>query len=84
MENSFLTALHSLKPTSQTNAHSRSSTSLTDHHGGKGDSLAELPLDELGHEGGEACQQCRLVDLGHDYQQVDGALQRSESNTRKT
>lgn len=37
---------------------------LTDHHGGKRHSLAELSLNELGHEGRESSQKGRLVDLG--------------------
>lgn len=51
--------------TTQAHAHSRNFglSSLTNHHGGKGHGLAELPLNELGHEGGEACQQRSLVDL---------------------
>lgn len=57
---------------------------LTYHQGGKGDGLAELSLYELGHEGGEAGQQRRLVDLGQNHQQVDRAAQRSQSNARKT
>lgn len=57
---------------------------LTYHHGGKGDSLAELSLNELGHKGGEASQQRCLVDLGQNYQQVDGASHRLQGNTRKT
>lgn len=57
---------------------------LTYHHGGKGDSLAELSLNELCHKGGEAGQQRRQVDLRQNHQQVDGAPQCSQSNTRKT
>lgn len=57
---------------------------LTYHHGGKGDSLAELSLNELGHKSGEAGQQRRQIDLGQNHQQIDGAPQRSQSDTRKT
>lgn len=46
--------------------------------------MAELSLYELGHEGGEASQQRRLVDLGQNHQQVDRAAQRSQSNARET
>lgn len=55
----------------------------TYHHGGEGDGLAELPLDELGHEGGEAGEQRRQVDLRQSHQQVDGTPQRPQSDTRK-
>lgn len=57
---------------------------LTYHHDGVRDSLAELPLDELSHEGGEAGQQRRQVDLRQNNEQVDGAPQRPQSDTRKT
>ena len=57
---------------------------LTYHHGGEGDGLTELSLDELGHEGGEAGEQRRQVDLRQNHQQEDGTLQRPQSDPRKT
>lgn len=57
---------------------------LTDHQRGEGGGLAELSLDELGHEGGEAGEHGRQVDLGQDHQQVDGAAQGPQSGARKT
>lgn len=57
---------------------------LTDHHGGEGHSPGELALDELGHEGGEASEQRRQVDLRQHHQQVDGAAQGSQGDPGKT
>lgn len=67
-----------------TSPRSPSQQPLTYHQRGKGDGLAELSFYELGHESGEASQQRRLVDLGQNHQQVDGAAQRSQSDARKT
>lgn len=56
----------------------------TDHHVGEGDGLSELPLDELGHEGGEARKQRGQVDLSQNHQQVDGTPQCAQGDARKT
>lgn len=57
---------------------------LTNHYVGKGDGLVELSLYELGHEGSEAREQRRQVDLRQNHQQVDGTPQCPQSDTRKT
>ncbi len=57
---------------------------FTYHHIGKGHTLVELFLNELCHEGGKAGQQRRQVDLRQNHQQVDGAPQRPQSDTRET